>query len=145
MAPTLLADDEEAELAGNVRRDSISKHKYCPPKLVMQQPFYGTNLLIQRTLQTQVIQKRSARVGDGGINSRTNGASDFSGNLAPRLDAQFLADIAIALEEYPRDRILNADETSWKIGNNRTAQKQLHANSTEMPKYAPPWLQTATV
>jgi hypothetical protein len=33
--------------------------------------------------------------------------------------AKFLADMEIAFEQYPRDRILNADETSWKIINNR--------------------------
>jgi hypothetical protein len=33
--------------------------------------------------------------------------------------AKFLADVEIAFEQYPRDRGLNADETSWKIINNR--------------------------
>jgi hypothetical protein len=32
--------------------------------------------------------------------------------------AEILADVEIAFEQYPRDRILNADETSWKIINN---------------------------
>jgi hypothetical protein len=32
--------------------------------------------------------------------------------------AKFLSDVEIAFEQYPRDRILNADETSWKIINN---------------------------
>jgi hypothetical protein len=32
--------------------------------------------------------------------------------------AKFLADVEIAFEQYPRDRILNTDETNWKIINN---------------------------
>jgi hypothetical protein len=32
--------------------------------------------------------------------------------------AKFLEDVEIAFQHYPRDRILNADETSWKIINN---------------------------
>jgi MoaA/NifB/PqqE/SkfB family radical SAM enzyme len=31
----------------------------------------------------------------------------------------FVTDMQIAFEQYPRDRILNADETNWKILNNQ--------------------------
>jgi hypothetical protein len=33
--------------------------------------------------------------------------------------AQFLANIEVILDTYPLDRIPNADETSWKLMNNR--------------------------
>jgi hypothetical protein len=33
--------------------------------------------------------------------------------------AQFLTNMEIAVQQYPRDRIVNTDETSWKIVNNR--------------------------
>jgi hypothetical protein len=33
--------------------------------------------------------------------------------------AKFLANVEIAFEQYPGDRILNAEEASWKMINNR--------------------------
>jgi hypothetical protein len=136
----LLTDEEEADLAATIRHDYISTHKYCPPKLIMQmarwlhQDHRATGSADSTDLSDEsdseelgtTLRRRNEfthKWRERFLNS--HGFSLRRPHILRRLKpnygilAHFLTDGQIAFQQYPPDRILNADETSWKILNNR--------------------------
>jgi hypothetical protein len=136
----LLTDEEETQLADTIRRDYIAQHKYCPPKLVAR---LGKRARHRRDLDEWDGEDDSSESSDDseeGKKHRHRG--QFTHTWRTRFMhqhgfslrrphvrrrskpddeflAQFLTNTQMAIEQYPRDRILNVDETSWKIINNR--------------------------
>jgi hypothetical protein len=134
----LLTDEEEMFIAETIRRDFIDQHKYCPPLLVSR---------IARRLRArdQIEQEEAASDSSDdeslrprpkrrkGVFAHTwrerflyeNGFSIRRPHTRRRsvpndeCFAQFLANLEAIFDTYPPDRILNADETSWKLINNR--------------------------
>jgi hypothetical protein len=140
LAARLLTDEEETERAVTIRRDYLARHKYCPPKFVTHM---GRQMCWQRSSDESFDSSDSSESEPSDEDvplrrrphqfahkwrerfMRRSGFSLRAPHVRRRpkpgdeMLATFLADVEIAFEQYPRDRILNADETSWKIMNNR--------------------------
>jgi hypothetical protein len=123
-------------MAATIRRDYLARHQNCPPKFV-------THMGRQRSSDKSfdLSDSSESEPSDEGVPLR-RGPYQFTDRWGERfmprsgfslrcphvrrrpkrndeMFAKFLADVDIAFEQYPRDRILNADKTNWKLINNR--------------------------
>jgi transposase-like protein len=132
----LLSNEEEAELAKRIREQYVDRGRYCPPLLVNR---LASQIRARRDAEEEDHPEESPDEDDATPKRRHKqfthtwrdrflreaGFSLRRPHLKrrPKPDdeylARFLTEMEMIFTEYPINRIINADETSWKIINNR--------------------------
>jgi DNA-binding transcriptional MerR regulator len=131
----LFTDEEEMQLAATIRRDFIDQKKYCPPlhisriarrlsardQIEQEEPESEScddkSLPPKRRPKAFTHKWRERFLREAGLSIRRPHTRRRS---VPNDEcfAQFLANLELIFDTYPLDRIVNADETSWKLINN---------------------------